>query len=347
MMDSNLHHPLWNPRKYTHTHTQAKDLIKVCGKKGFQLISPKHIPPFLGSVGRLTTIDLTWANHITRHLQPTTQVQLDNHESDHQPIITKITLPNSETRSPKKHLSMRLKALDNDLFLHNLQQCLNQSATTTATVEDTSQHISTAITSAYQDQGRWVTTNPARSKAWWDKEQLNELVKLRNQARRKMLKHQTNESKEEYFRYQQLFKQKVWEIKSSHWRKCLVEKGPEHAYQAYKFTKNKQEEVISSLRNQEGNLTSDITKKATLLFHGASTVETTANLNDIPHQHQPVLPIDFPPVTENEVANAITSLPNKKAPGPNGIPNELIKLSKTLLTPILTDLYNLCLEQGQ
>ncbi|MBW0511610.1 hypothetical protein O181_051325 [Austropuccinia psidii MF-1] len=85
MMDSNLHHPLWNPNKYTHTHAQARDLIKICGKKGFNLISPKHIPTFLGAVGRPTTIDLTWASYVTQNLQPVTQVQLNNHSSDHHP----------------------------------------------------------------------------------------------------------------------------------------------------------------------------------------------------------------------------------------------------------------------
>ncbi|MBW0503238.1 hypothetical protein O181_042953 [Austropuccinia psidii MF-1] len=162
-----------------------------------------------------------------------------------------------------------------------------------------------------------------------------------------MLKHRTNESKQEYFHYQRLFKQKVWELKSSHWRIFLAEKGLDYAYQAYKFTKDKQEEVITSLKDQEGNLTLGITKKTTLLFRGTSIVETTADLDDIPDQQQPNLPFYFPPITKNEVMNAITSLPNRKALGPDGIPNELIKLSKSLLTPILADLYNLCLKQGQ
>ncbi|MBW0517155.1 hypothetical protein O181_056870, partial [Austropuccinia psidii MF-1] len=72
MMDSNLHHPHWNPTGYTHTHAQARDLIKICGRKGFCLISPRHTPTFLGSVGKPTTIDLTWANHKSKLLHPTT-----------------------------------------------------------------------------------------------------------------------------------------------------------------------------------------------------------------------------------------------------------------------------------
>ncbi|MBW0575402.1 hypothetical protein O181_115117 [Austropuccinia psidii MF-1] len=83
VMASNLHHPHWNPSKYTHTHTQARNLIKICGKKGFHLILPRCIPTFLGAVGKPMMIDLIWAN-----LKPTTQVQLNNHSSDHHLIIT-------------------------------------------------------------------------------------------------------------------------------------------------------------------------------------------------------------------------------------------------------------------
>ncbi|MBW0499329.1 hypothetical protein O181_039044 [Austropuccinia psidii MF-1] len=351
MMDSNLHHPLWNPTKYYHTHSQARDLIKACGKKGFRLISPKQCPTFLGSVGRPTTIDLTWANHKTLHLQPATQVQLNNHSSDHHPILTRITPPTSTPRIPEKHLSMSLKNLNPTLFLHTLRLNLPPHETSpletpTDPAKDIAQKITNALTTSYTSQGRWVTSNPNRCKPWWDKEQLNELVKARNQARRTMLKYQNQSSKEAYYECQQRFKQKVWELKSNHWKRFLAEKGPDHAYQAYRFTRNKQNEEITPLKNGEGNLTSDVTEKSDLLFHGTSIVDTTADLRDIPIRKQPNRPTTFPLITEDEIENAIAELPNKKAPGPDGIPNELIKISKPLLTMHLLYLYNACLRQG-
>ncbi|MBW0503836.1 hypothetical protein O181_043551 [Austropuccinia psidii MF-1] len=180
MMDSNLHHPLWNPTKYY----QARDLIKACGKKGFHLISPKQCPTFLGSVGRPTTIDLI------------------------------ITPPTSTPRTPEKHLLMNLKNLNPTLFLHTLQLNLPPRETSpletpTCSAKDISQKITNALTTSYTNQGRWVTSNPNRCKPWWDKEQLNGLVKARNQARQSMLKHQNQSSKEAYYECQQRFKQKI------------------------------------------------------------------------------------------------------------------------------------------
>jgi hypothetical protein len=61
-MDSNLHHKLWNPPQYPHTHRQSKFLIKSCGKMGFKLVSEKGVPTFVTSRSSPTTISLTWAN---------------------------------------------------------------------------------------------------------------------------------------------------------------------------------------------------------------------------------------------------------------------------------------------
>ncbi|MBW0492180.1 hypothetical protein O181_031895 [Austropuccinia psidii MF-1] len=69
---SNLHHRLWNPPQYLHTHPESYQLLKMCGRKGFNLISPKGIPTFMGSTGWPTTINLTWTNHTAQQLYPTT-----------------------------------------------------------------------------------------------------------------------------------------------------------------------------------------------------------------------------------------------------------------------------------
>ncbi|MBW0555888.1 hypothetical protein O181_095603, partial [Austropuccinia psidii MF-1] len=106
-------------------------------------------------------------------------------------------------------------------------------------------------------------------------------------------------------------------------------------------------EEITLLRDQEGNLTSDIIKKLSLLFNGTLLVETSADLDDIPHQQPPYLLPELPPITRDKVASVISTLPNRKAPRPDGIPNKLIKLSTTHLTTILTDLFNCCLRQGK
>ncbi|MBW0463301.1 hypothetical protein O181_003016 [Austropuccinia psidii MF-1] len=123
MTDSNLHHRLWNPPHYSHTHPEAKNLIKMCGKKGFTLISPKKVP-----TRQHTTINLTWANHIARHLHPETSTKLNNHSSDHQPIITKIQPLDPGLRQEARHLSIAIGKLDHKAFLFSIQEKLNTHA---------------------------------------------------------------------------------------------------------------------------------------------------------------------------------------------------------------------------
>ena len=51
-------------------------------------------------------------------------------------------------------------------------------------------------------------------------------------------------------------------------------------------------------------------------------------------------------VSEEEVNNIINLLPNNKAPGSDGLTYEFYKGIKEKIIPILTRLFNFCLETG-
>lgn len=63
-MDSNLHHPAWNPPSYTHSHTAAEDLILLAAHNHLVLRSEAGVPTFYAASDRSsnTTIDLVWTN---------------------------------------------------------------------------------------------------------------------------------------------------------------------------------------------------------------------------------------------------------------------------------------------
>jgi len=56
---------------------------------------------------------------------------------------------------------------------------------------------------------------------------------------------------------------------------------------------------------------------------------------------------ELPTVTNDEVAAAIKTLKSDKAPGPDGIKNEISNSLQDFWTPYLTKLYNECLSQGR
>ncbi|MBW0524408.1 hypothetical protein O181_064123 [Austropuccinia psidii MF-1] len=55
---------------------------------------------------------------------------------------------------------------------------------------------------------------------------------------------------------------------------------------------------------------------------------------------------DFEEITHNEIQTNIRSLPNKKAPGPDLIPNELLKITGQVILKNLQNLLNFCLKIG-
>ncbi|KAK9693271.1 Reverse transcriptase (RNA-dependent DNA polymerase) [Popillia japonica] len=55
---------------------------------------------------------------------------------------------------------------------------------------------------------------------------------------------------------------------------------------------------------------------------------------------------DCPPFTHEELEIAFLSLKNRKAPGPDGIPSEILKIVFQCSPSLLLRMYNVCLEYG-
>ncbi|MBW0500973.1 hypothetical protein O181_040688 [Austropuccinia psidii MF-1] len=130
-----------------------------------------------------------------------------------------------------------------------------------------------------------------------------------------------------------------------HWRIFLADKGTEHAFQAYRFTKERSTNEISALKDPDGNLATEMTKKANILFEGMTLISTDADLHDIPPLPPPSSLLLFPPITKDEIDQEINKLANKKAAGPDKIPNELLKIANKAMTPHLSPLFNACLRK--
>lgn len=56
--------------------------------------------------------------------------------------------------------------------------------------------------------------------------------------------------------------------------------------------------------------------------------------------------LEAPPFTEVELLKAASSMRNKKAPGPDGLPAEVLKAVAQSHPKLLLDMYNMCLSAG-
>ncbi|MBW0522164.1 hypothetical protein O181_061879 [Austropuccinia psidii MF-1] len=275
----------------------------MCAAKGFKIISPKGIP-----TGRATTLDLTWANHTAKIFQPASTVTLNNHSSDHQPILTKLMLESGGQTTPKKW-AMNLRTLKEEDFKQALEERLTSTPPTRQLASQRCEHIASTILEAANNQGRWIAQKSYHKKPWWNTNLLNPLVKARNAERREMLKHKSPETRQSYYRAQEAFRAKVEELKKTHW-----------------FIKDRDSCSIDPLQSEGGELTSEVEQMAAILFKGTSEIQTECDA---------------------ERESCMDMLPNQKAAGLDRIPNKTLKIAKTILAPHLAKAFNECLQIGE
>ncbi|MBW0462975.1 hypothetical protein O181_002690 [Austropuccinia psidii MF-1] len=231
-----------------------------------------------------------------------------------------------------------------NVFARDLQSNIQQ---TKEKIEDNAEGMRNTLKEAYLKQGKWVNANTNKSRSWWDKKVLNPIVKQRNRARRLMLLTRSDEANKCYQQWQQIFKTKVKEFKINHWREFLATNGPNHSFDAFRFTKTRASGEVHPLRNLEGKLTNDKQEKDDLFFkmfsQAGTPIEETEEPTVIANQTQT---FQFEKITTDKLCINIKQLPNKKSPGPDLIPNELIKIACNLIIDKLTYLFNNFLATG-
>ncbi|MBW0556739.1 hypothetical protein O181_096454 [Austropuccinia psidii MF-1] len=143
----------------------------------------------------------------------------------------------------------------------------------------------------------------------------------RNRACRYYLLTRSPEARSTYQQWQEEFKTTVEQMKRHNWRKFLASQEPNHAFEALKFTKISSSSEVKPLRKQTGEITNDKKEQTELLFEIFGQEGERAELSDIP-EAPPALGKNFKKLTLNKIKTSISQLPNKKAPGPDQIPNE-------------------------
>jgi hypothetical protein len=183
-------------------------------------------------------------------------------------------------------LSVDLQRIDVDKFCNDLSislESLNNFPLNC--IEDIDSFVN-SLTSSFQNsidnQKKRVSLNAVKFKAWWDKDILSPIIRNRNQARKWMLIAHSVQACDCYHHWQKVFKDKVFDLKRSHWRKFLAEsKDHDQIFKAYKFTKPSSSGSVAPLLNENNELTSNKEEQAYLLFKGTSEVPINCDLADV------------------------------------------------------------------
>lgn len=346
-MDANLHHTQWNPPNRSNVHPAARDLIRTCGTAVFKVVSERGVPTFYPRQnGSPSTIDLSWGNWaLTKH-HLVCKTLTTTFGSDHQAL--QIQIPRHTPQDTPTKNTASLQKLDQAVYQAVVENRLSSFPSQFETDKDAISGINQltdVLTEAFFDQGKTVKDNKHKTKPWWDEKTLRPLIKTRNRARRWMIRSRLQEAEKCYWEWQKYVKQEIERLKRKHWRAFLANADNNLTFKALAYTLPASTGSIAPLYRADRSVATNKEEQAELLFFGTSVALTECHLPDArttPSPPRGPIPI----IPSHEVETVITHLPTKKAKGPNNVPNELLKLAKSEISPILANLFNYCLKSS-
>lgn len=328
-MDSKLHHPIWNPANYTHTHREANDLLQLTAQHGLLLRSEPGVPTHFSNnrQGSETTIDLQWhspACYDWATVCSTDTTLTHSHFSDHAAIITEISIPDPDLTIAVQRCRPNWSKADWKAYADTLTPLLSELQDTPLTSlkrqQDVDQYAAQLEAAIKQAQHGAVPDLKIRqsSRRWWNAEVLNPLKGHALNLRRVAQWSKAPHDKIEYRKAQAKFQREVKLAKRQHWHRYLENLTDTDLFTAAKYCDGPTQScILPPLRMPDGTLTDHPALQAELLFQATGGPTIACDTSDITQpRHSTALPTLFTP---EDLAARISRLKLGKAPGQDGI----------------------------
>ncbi|KAG9636027.1 hypothetical protein KCU64_g14772, partial [Aureobasidium melanogenum] len=347
MGDFNLQHPDWtgqteraSPNNYT------ASLRNIFSRTGSVQCLPAGTitrpPDRLGQVG--TTIDLVWATERARHAIQKCEVQPDmDCDSDHLPIETTLDLrpPQRAHEMRRNYKAMNLQKL-RDKVCKNLQQ--SHPLRTQAQIDTQTEHIATTITEAIDEATPQVRVHITYTRKEYSLE-ASAAIKECRRARRRWQRQMDQHSKKELNAAR---RKKATEISRSnrheHRERVAQVDSPEALWKLARWVRNKDntKPVFTPNLRYQGRTIQDWRQKAGAFAETFFPPPPEADMSDTIGYEYPQ-PAPCPDITEEEVLETIRQTAGNKAPGPDQIPNKVLKVVGDIIAEPLQNLFNACM----
>ncbi|OQD70292.1 hypothetical protein PENANT_c265G00793, partial [Penicillium antarcticum] len=330
--DFNLHHPAWGGDDAVQD-ANADALIELTDSADLDLwLAPGTITR--DESGHQTTIDLVFGSHDLSERFLATEIAHECHaHSDHLPIRTILDVSTSTTDSAPKRRNW--KAIETDKFdkfvAANLRIPLLNQLDTPQQIDAAVDHLIEIINRGVEESTPW-----ARPSQYANPSFTGECRQAIKETRRLYRRYMTSHDEEDWEVYKSARNEKGRVIKRTlrtgfrEFVKEAINQGPQGLWRMSKWARNRGQEqssIMPPLKTADG-IAESTTEKVQALRKTFFPTPPEADLSDIgSSRSQPQkTTITFPPITEQELTDAIRRAPPNKAPGPDGIPNKVWRL---------------------
>lgn len=355
--DFNRHHPMWdNP---THTHlftnhniTRAEKLIDLVLDLGMYMSLAKETPTIEHfRTKRLSRPDNVFVSNTLEENIIRCEASPENrpNKTDHFPIQTDILL-DKEIGEEKERRNWR--KVDWEEFRQELDRNIDEipkrAIANKKEAENVLDQLYKAINVTIENNVPLVKPSKFQRR-WWNKE-IDELIKEKTEVQKLANRRRHNpqhEIHEEVKRIRNKVAAKIDEAKKNTWEDFLEEINNKNIFVASKIVQNEPSDGTGArilplrTRNEKGEEKEHTTNsaKAEQLYRQFFKEKPKEKELEIPARPKYKARFRFEPITKEHLRMQIDKLAPYKAPGPDGIPNILIKECKDVLIHHLLTLY--------
>jgi ribonuclease HI/exonuclease III len=356
--DFNRHHPTWDEARNHHLFEgnalkEAQVLIDILTANNMKMALPAGIPTLCAhKTKNWTRVDNVFisARLEDKVTKCATLPGKKGVKTDHVPILTELNLeiakkdfvPSKKFREVKwKNFR---KTLERELArIPAPRELLNQEELDKA-VNDLLEAIGITIAEQVEDSVPCPTT-----KRWWTKT-LTEMKQKVNQLSESAYRFRTLPNHEIHSHLKKAkdeYAKTIKSTKGSHWKKFLENAYGNDIWTASKYVsgnptdggKSRIPSLRISKQNGEHEIIQSNLEKSKAFCRGFFP-PPPETLEIDPNQTYPAPVTDFKPITKDQIMKNIKKLKPYKAPGPDGIPNVVLKESADLIADHLLQIFN-------
>ena len=356
--DFNRHHPMWDEERNSHLFTNtaldaAQKLLDIVSDYGLIQALPKDLPTLVSSsTGNWTRPDNVFCtdHSLVTVISCTTDPSQRGPKTDHVPILTKLDL--EITLAPESG-TKNYRDVNWEEFEEELEKLLAQlpPPSPIATEEEFQQitrNLDTTLRKVVDEHVPNSRPCP-HTRRWWTKE-LTELKRKANRLSRQSYKYRalpdhpchTASKKAEKTLVNEIFKSK-----KEHWQSWLEESMDTDLWTAHQYINSSPGDgsrarvPTLTRKDEQGNIDTASTNEekgemlAKMLF---PPPPETSSVPADPIYPEPAE--SWTPITQEQLAKAISNLSPYKAPGPDKVANIVLKRCSATLVDHLLPIFN-------